>query len=78
LIGLGRRLLPRLWVEPHLVGRDHARWHLLVAVQERDDLAALPLGDARLALDLVAHGEAQRVDLALDVLRRGEARIKAL
>eukprot|EP00964_Phaeocystis_antarctica_P052533 scaffold30769_cov71-Phaeocystis_antarctica.AAC.7 len=77
LVGPGR-LLPGLWVQLHLIGRDHALWHLVVAVHERHHLAACPLGQIGLAQDLVAHSKPKRVDFLLHVLRRSEAGIKAL
>ena len=76
-VGLSR-LLPRLWVQLHLIGRDHAFWHLVVAVHERHHIAACPLGHISLAQDFVTHSKAKRVEFLLHVLRRGEAGIKAL
>ena len=72
------RLLPRLWVQLHLIGRDHAFGHLVVAVHERHHIAAGPLGHIGLAQDFVTHSKTKRVDFLLPVLRRGEAGIEAL
>ena len=51
-------------VQLHLVRRDHAGRHVLVAVLERDDLALLP-PIPRVALNLVADAKAERLDLLL-------------
>merc|ERR1719198_1780682 len=61
-------------VQLDLVRADLALLHLLVTPHELGDRARLELATRHVALDAVANLEAQRRELLVEVLLRGEAR----